>query len=360
MLNWQQLVYLSDVELAQLDIALVNLACAQGLPGGEDIDVQRCIRAIDNAAQRVRRETERLAYCFRHDPASYENSWAYFRALVMVTVLQRDCGYHYDPELINADDATFFSRAEHLFLHGVIMGKGGTCSSLPPLFVAVGRRLGYPLKLVPAAGHLFARWDDGDGNRFNIECTARGFLSHSDDHYRRWPFPLPPEEEQRCAALRAMTPQQELAGFLSARGRCWQENKRWRDAVAAFATACELDPEHCELQPLVQAMTSWDRELHSQLMPGFPSITIQNPPRCYKVIPKDLEQGITHMIVKENILTREDLTQAWWAPLRRAQRPRGLPAHITVRYPRGAPAPPEIIVHEITPPEYWQTIPQPC
>ena len=33
--------------------------------------------------------------------------------------------------------------------------------------MAVGRRLGYPLKLVTTKGHLFVRWE-GAGERFNI------------------------------------------------------------------------------------------------------------------------------------------------------------------------------------------------
>ena len=62
-----------------------------------------------------------------------------------------------------------------LFIHGIIDGPGGTCASMPVLYVAVGRRLGYPLKLVEARGHLLLRWDDPLGQRlgtpdvFNVE-----------------------------------------------------------------------------------------------------------------------------------------------------------------------------------------------
>lgn len=64
----------------------------------------------------------------------------------------------------------------------LLLGGRGTCSSLPPLYVAIGRRLGYPLKLVKSFAHLFARWDNGAGERFNIECTARQFVSHPDEY----------------------------------------------------------------------------------------------------------------------------------------------------------------------------------
>jgi hypothetical protein len=57
-----------------------------------------------------------------------------------------------------------------LFLHGLTQGRGGTCLSMPVAYVAVGRRLGYPLKLVTAKGHLFARWESLDGKE---RLTAR-------------------------------------------------------------------------------------------------------------------------------------------------------------------------------------------
>ncbi len=35
--------------------------------------------------------------------------------------------------------------------------NGGTCVSMPVLYTAVARRLGYPVKLVLAKGHAFCR-----------------------------------------------------------------------------------------------------------------------------------------------------------------------------------------------------------
>ncbi len=42
----------------------------------------------------------------------------------------------------NASDSRF------LFIHGLLTGFGGTCVSMPILYLAIARRLGYPLKLV--------------------------------------------------------------------------------------------------------------------------------------------------------------------------------------------------------------------
>jgi hypothetical protein len=240
---WNELVHLSDAELATHDLALVNLACAAGLPGAERIDAASCLATLDAWADRARAETVRLAGQFRRNPAAFDNSWAYFRVLVLTTVLQQDFGVCYNPALPERED--FFRHPEYLFLHGVVRGQGGTCSSLPPAYVAVGRRLGYPLQLVQTARHLFARWDDPRTHeRFNIECTSRGLNCHPDDYYRTWPLPTTPAEERHYGWLVSQTPREELAGFLVCRGHCWLDNRRFREAAEAYAAASALSSRH--------------------------------------------------------------------------------------------------------------------
>jgi hypothetical protein len=243
MLHWDRLIHLTDAALAAHDLAAVNLACAAGLPGAEDLDLARCLQVLDAWAGHVSRETARCTRQFRNDPAAFENSWAYFRVLVLVTVLQQDCGVRYDPALVDRDD--FFSRAEHLFIHGVLQGQGGTCSSLPPVYVAVGRRLGYPLKLVQTHSHLFARWDDPESTeRFNVECTAHGLNCHPDDYYRNWPRPTTSQDIVRYGWLVSQTPREDLAGFLVNRGHCLLENQQYPQAAESYAWACGLTSRH--------------------------------------------------------------------------------------------------------------------
>jgi hypothetical protein len=229
--------------MLRADIGTINLECARGLPGSETLDVGRCVRWLDAAAAHVAEKTRELQPLFDRQPGRFDHSEVVFRVMVMVEALQLDLGVSYRADLIEADDHAFFSSAEHLFIHGPIQGKGGTCSSLPPLYVAVGRRLGYPLKLVRAKRHLFARWDDGEGRRFNLECTSRGFVSHPDDYYLRWPRPTTLEEVRRCGLLRSLLPEQEVAVFLCNRGRVWMEHGCYDEAVEAYQRACTFAPE---------------------------------------------------------------------------------------------------------------------
>jgi hypothetical protein len=69
MVPWSQLALLSPAERGAHDCAAVNLACAAGLPGAEDLDVPHCLAVLDAWAGRGGRETERCAGQFQAEPA---------------------------------------------------------------------------------------------------------------------------------------------------------------------------------------------------------------------------------------------------------------------------------------------------
>jgi hypothetical protein len=241
------LLRLSAPQLAEVPILTINLLCADGLSGRET-DIPTCTATLDNWAARVRSETERHQYRFERNPADFEHSAGFFRMLMLAVVLAEDFGIRYDPErqrgpsASRADDG-FFSDPAMVFLSGLLgPQRKGTCSSLPVLYIAVGRQLGYPLKLVTTKGHLFVRWD-GAGERFNVEATARGLVRFDDDYYRHWPFEVSRAEETADGYLRSLTAQGELAVFLSIRAMCLREQRRFGEAAQCFSNAARLAPE---------------------------------------------------------------------------------------------------------------------
>jgi hypothetical protein len=244
-----ELLRLSPARLSKLPISELNLLCASGLSTANEPDIKQCLTMLDAWAQHVRSETERHRYRYERNPAEFENSPGYFRMLMLAVVLTEDYGVHYDlartagPESTRIDDG-FFANPRSVFLYGLLGSERvGTCSSLPVLYVAVGRELGYPLKLVTTKGHMFVRWD-GAGERFNIEVTGdRAVNRFPDDYYRHWPFELSPAEEQTEGYLKSLTPPQELAVFLSIRGMCLRDLGRLPEAADAFAAAARLAPE---------------------------------------------------------------------------------------------------------------------
>ena len=227
-----------------------------GLRGSENLDLNQCLGRLDNLARYVRQETDRNYHRFREHPDEFKGNEGYYRMMMMITVLQQDLGIHYNPAHARPpgepfeSDQDFFGDSKDVFIHGLTRESGmGTCSSLPVFYVALGRRLGYPLKLVRAKGHLFVRWVE-DNRSFNTEATSAGFVSHTDEEYRQWPFPFTAAEEQSESYLKPLTPVQELSTFLGIRGQCCMARSNLLEAVGAFAQAFYKEPQSVGNQKL--------------------------------------------------------------------------------------------------------------
>ncbi len=231
---------------------------------------------------------------FARRPEDFHHSRAYFRILVLLTVLQRDIGIRYNPQLVDRDD--FFTDARNLFLHGVLETKQGTCSSLPPLYLAVGRRLGYPLRLVTTAQHFFARWDEPGGERFNIECTSRGLHTYPDEHYLTWPVPVRPEHVAPFGLLKTKTPREELAALLTVRGNCWHANGDYRQAADSYARAWALAPQN-QAYPSAYgaALQAWQMKLAGILPRPWPCVQVVPGPRRHPAIPWRAEADLLRL-----------------------------------------------------------------
>ena len=242
-LTLQELIDLPESDLANVDIAAVNLACADGLPGSENIDRKALLAKLDVWARRVAAVTASKAHFFKSNPDYYENSWAKFCSIMLVLTLQQDLGVHY-----NFEQRTNPSLAKwkDQFIHGIVEGTGGTCASLPVVFMAVGRRLGYPLKLVQGLSHFYARWDDPNtGEVFNLEGSyPEGVDFPSDELYKEWPHPLTDTQLEHGNFLKSLSPLEELSSFIAARGDCLRENGRWTEALGTYQQSVELAPQN--------------------------------------------------------------------------------------------------------------------
>lgn len=226
-------------KLTYENLLRTNLLCAEGLPGAEAINISDCEKTLSEWADHVASETKRNSHQYDDDPADYHNSLGYYKMLMLITVLQQDYGVKYDPQRINIPD---FTVSRDLFLHGLLNPPHeGTCVSMPVLYAAVGRTLGYPIRLAVSKGHVFARWE-GESERFNIEGTNQGLNTFSDDEYAHWPTPLTPEEMAGGWYLRSLTPVEELSIFLGARGHCLLDSGRYAEAQVAYAQAHRISP----------------------------------------------------------------------------------------------------------------------
>ncbi len=84
-----------------------------------------------------------------------------------------------------------------------------------------------------------------------------------DDYYKGWPQPITEAELETGRFLRSLTPAEELACFLAARGHCLLDTGRRPAAAEAYAAAHRLVPE----EPIYSA---WRRQAEGLSLPtGF-------------------------------------------------------------------------------------------
>ncbi|HEV3418364.1 MAG TPA: transglutaminase family protein [Pirellulales bacterium] len=233
-----------DEEMAKQDIAQLNMQSALGIPGTERLTlevIEGYVRKLDDWAEQVRRFTEKHQNKFTRRPWEYNNSRGQFSILCLATYINKHLGMHYNKAFSQGEyDA---SDSRNLLLHGLLSGHGGTCATLPILYIAIGRRLGYPLRLVHAKMHSFVRWDGPSGERFNIEATSPGFNPRPDSHYREWPEPISDEEFEKGAFLRSLGPREELAHALCQRTMGMIAHLKLGDALLSCFLAARLAPD---------------------------------------------------------------------------------------------------------------------
>jgi hypothetical protein len=337
MRDWRSYALLPISELANLDSAEVNLACAAGLPNADRLDSSAVLARLDKWANLVRRYTERCLPQFHANPERFDHSEGYFCVLVMVTALQRDLKLVYNPDKV-ADDASF--DANDTFIMGAVLGAGGTCASIPVVIAAVGRRLGYPIKLVAArsggVGHLFNRWDDPAGERFNIEASGEGLSKLPDDYYRTGEYQVTAEQEEKLCLLRSMTPREELADFLTQRGFRWLELGKLRQAVEAFGFAYGLAPHNRGYHnTLGRTLLAWRTEVEARKPGLFPALYVeQETRRLFPIcLAQEIERDILALVATERLLDAPEFERRWWGPLRQGMVPeRPIPVAFEARF----------------------------
>jgi len=258
--NLTQLLALPPDQLEKVDIARIDLLCAEALPTSANLDIEQCLKTLDEWVSEVKIETERNYHRFVEHPEKFKNSLGYYRMAVMAAVLCQDLRVHYDPqrekELFENNYFTqgqpyskaeqhFFSDASDFFLQGLLSDKRyGTCASMPYLYVAVGRRLGYPVSIAGAYTHSYVYYDEGNGKHFNVEATEdRGFVTPSDDEYRNppWGAPSDPDYYKTHDLLQPLSNKESMANLLGSRaaifraaGQHDEEAKTWEIAARYF------------------------------------------------------------------------------------------------------------------------------
>ncbi|HEX8342007.1 MAG TPA: hypothetical protein VF624_13965 [Tepidisphaeraceae bacterium] len=248
-------------QIGRKDLGLLNLLCAPGLPGSENLDVPRCLARLDHLAGFCKASVERNLYRFPDDPDFAPGrpdggplGEAKWRMCLLVTNLTRDFGATYDPHVLadlKAAGDSPFTDSRNVFIHGLLdddaTRRWGSCSSIPVLIAAVARRLGYPVKLACNRKHVYARWDDGRGGVFNVDASNdTGTMATPPDEHYRDPFYGPPPNGRELSSgmyFRSLEPHEEFSLFLRARAHHLHDVGRYGQTLLWSARALQFAPD---------------------------------------------------------------------------------------------------------------------
>jgi hypothetical protein len=294
--SWEQLS-LGGHDLALFDVALLNLVAAQGLPTSETIDIPKLLDRLDEWADRVKLETARHMYRFgwmSQQPQTeftVGDSLARYCCYCLLQTLQEECGVRYNPKRKFHPN---YCQVPDIFIHGIVdeKGEGGTCATMPVVYVAVGRRLGYPLYLVETKGHLLFRWWSErptairwaspeyafivPPDRFNVEGSGEGIAFYCDAHYIQWPELWKEEDFARGYFLRPLTPAEEFSSFLIERACCFEDLGRYREALDSVFNARRLSPDDIRYQAVHSQITKKCVEYEVQKLESIDRINDHN------------------------------------------------------------------------------------
>lgn len=87
MLNWQDLVRMSDDDLQQQDVLYVNFACSAGVSGVPHIDEAECETKLRAIVAAVQGWTAERVFLFETEPERFGHCWDCYRMACMVAVL---------------------------------------------------------------------------------------------------------------------------------------------------------------------------------------------------------------------------------------------------------------------------------
>jgi len=241
-------------EVIHQDMAELNLICSQGLDDeNELLDLNDYSERIERYAKRTRSETTRYRYKFQKNPKEYDYSEAKYRMIMMSTILYEDFDVHYNKaqrtNCLTASNTEFLADSRTAFIRGPMDPNiGGNCGSLPILYAAVGRRLGYPLKIVCSQYHVYLRWVS-PGEEFNVEvATEKGVNFYDDDHYRQIDRRIngaenySVEQEKEEGFFRTLTASEEASIAFRQRTQCLATRGRLREASLAAGAMTRLSP----------------------------------------------------------------------------------------------------------------------
>ena len=257
--TFKELISMNREQIERVDIGRMNLICANEASPGNDIDIERQLRKLDEWAEHCRREEVRFRKKFEKNPKRYDSSYAKFKAINLVLTIKEDFNCRYQMNLVESGEVAkinspaFFKNYDDVFVSGLLRKRRGTCSSYPVLIVALGRRLGYPISMKATFGHMFCEWNDGV-ERFNIDTNGEGVDTPTDDWFLKGSlskiYGIKEPTTKDDYYMRPLDNWESLGFFIETIGYCHEANRRIGPALQVYNLALRYLPNSTNLRRL--------------------------------------------------------------------------------------------------------------
>ncbi|MDQ4087725.1 MAG: transglutaminase-like domain-containing protein, partial [Pseudomonadota bacterium] len=151
-------------------------------------------------------------------------------------------------------------------LHNYLATRRGQCVSMPVLFLVLAEKLGVEMRLASAPHHMFLRYTDPAGRRFNIEATSGGHPAR-DQWYRRQ-FPMTDRAIESGLYMRTLSRRESVALMATTLLEHLVGKRRHEEAIDLAAVILEHDPR--DAQVMVTQASCCGRLMETEFAAKYP------------------------------------------------------------------------------------------
>jgi|GEM_PF-2108232 len=208
----------------KIDVGIAGLVFAKEFY--PDLDIRAYSRKIDELVRKVQARVGNSA-----------NPEERIRAINTVLFDQEGYAYEKDPSAV--------INTRFAFLNHVLDTRRGTCYTLPMLYMAVARRLGYPIHPVEVPGHLFLRYLVSNLKNHNIEVTTQGAFCTDKSYVEN--FSVPPKAIRIGGYMRSLSMREYMAELILTNAMNYNEMMEFDKAIVYGHKALQMNPlsPHC-------------------------------------------------------------------------------------------------------------------
>lgn len=209
------------------------------------IDVDACLRLLDGMAAQITWGWQ-LA-----------NASSVDKVTALRTYLYHPGNWNGHKPVAYDPDDLFGHNVRNKLLPNYLATRKGNCVSMPLLFIILGQKLGIDVTASLAPCHVFVKYRDDMGNRFDLESTANARSTDADALMAD--FPMTPESIANGVYMQPLSKRETVVAMMEALLHMYAEQGQIQRRIDASKLAVEYFPKD------VHAMTHIGSAYYAEL-----------------------------------------------------------------------------------------------